>query len=233
MARQLVALLIALGLITVAATARAADVNQTAQLTRRLKLAAVLPAIWMGLQAIYSPRQLAHSIWASAAASLQENLWGQISVDPGATILALFGYLAGVILVVLTIFVTRDRRRAELLLQALCAITVFAVIGLVMARLGNLVPFEVTATNTAEALPALSALGIILCLSAVVRVVERYESRRRSRSVIAPDDIDRHNLGNRHTRLRPGARERGHRQCRNCHAARRCHLCTGASHSSI
>ena len=100
-AQQLLALLTIIGLIVVASAARAADVAQTAQITRRLTFAAVIPAIWMVFQAIPLPvSSLSHSTWTSAAAALQENFFGHISVDPGDTINALSAYLAGIALIV-------------------------------------------------------------------------------------------------------------------------------------
>jgi hypothetical protein len=178
-AQQLLALLTIIGLIVIASTARADDVAQTAQITRRLRFTAVIPAIWMVFQAIPLPvSSLSHSIWTSAAAALQASFFGHISIDPGDTISALSSYLAGIALIVVTIFVTRDRQRAELTLQGLCAITIFTVMALVTVEFGHLAAFDSTATNLRETLTAFSALGIVLNLAAAVRVIERYESRR-------------------------------------------------------
>ena len=58
------AALAAAALAAVGISARAADVNFTAQVTRRLKLAAAIPAIWMVVQILPMPFW-SHSIWVN------------------------------------------------------------------------------------------------------------------------------------------------------------------------
>jgi hypothetical protein len=157
--------------------ARAADVIQTAEIMRPLKYLLILPVIWMVFQAIPMPfAPLAHSVWASAAAALQQELLGHVSIDPGRTIGALVGYLSGVALILLTVLVTRDRRRAE---QSLLALGFVATLTALLLLIGFLGHFSALAgISSPDTLAAISLLGIILDLACGVRVYERYESRR-------------------------------------------------------
>lgn len=175
-AQSLVAVLAAASLAFVGISARAADVNFTAQVTRRLKLAAAVPAIWMVLQILPMPfSRMSHSIWINANEALDRDWWGHISIDIGATLGALVFYLANIALIVVTVFAARDRRRAEIALFALTAVTTLTTIALLISKTGLIVGAPAGEIN--EILGAISSLGIILSLATSVRAVERHESR--------------------------------------------------------
>ena len=175
-AQSLIAVLAASALAFVGISARAADVNFTAQVTRRLKLAAAVPAIWMVLQILPMPfSRMSHSIWINANEALDRDWWGHISIDIGTTIGALVFYLANIALIVVTVFAARDRRRAEIALFALTAVTTLTTIALLISKTGLVA--GVSASEMNEILGAISSLGIILSLTAGVRAVERHESR--------------------------------------------------------
>jgi hypothetical protein len=159
-------------LAAVGISARAADVNFTGQVTRRLKLAAAVPAIWMVVQILPMPFW-SHSIWVNANEALNQQWWGHISVDIGKTFAALAFYLANVSLIVVSLFVARDRRRAELILLTLTAIITLATIALLITKLIA----GPAAGEINEMLSAIGSLGIILSLTSGVRTIERYESR--------------------------------------------------------
>lgn len=170
-ARSLIEALAAVALAFVGISARAIDVNFAVRSTQRLKIAASIPAIWMVIQLLPTPIG-AHSIWAYANEALAQHSWGHISVDLGRTILALAFYLANVALIMVTIFVARDRRRAELILFALTAIAAITAVGLLVGKWGLIAG----AANPDEILSGISALGILLSLTSAVRAIERYES---------------------------------------------------------
>jgi len=170
-AHSVIAALAAAALAAVGISARAADVNLAAQVTRRLKLAAAVPAIWMAVQILPLPFW-SHSIWINANEALNQQSWGHISVDIGKTFAALAFYRANVSLIVVSLFVARDRRRAELILSVLAAITALAAIGLLVTRL------VAGPGGFNEMLSAVSSLGLILSLTSGVRAIERYESRQ-------------------------------------------------------
>lgn len=175
-AQSLIAVLAAAALGFVGISARSADVNFAAQVTRRLKLATAVPAIWMVLQILPIPfSRMSHSIWINANEALDRNSWGHVSIDVGMTIEALVFYLANVAVIVVTVFAARDRRRAEIALFALTAVTTLTTIALLISKTGLVA--GVSASEMNEMLGAISSLGIILSLTTAVRAVERHESR--------------------------------------------------------
>lgn len=172
-AQSLFAVLAAAALAVVGISARAADVNLAAHVTRRLKLAAALPAIWMVVQILPMPFWT-HSIWINANEALNQQSWGHISVDIGQSFAALAFYLGNLSLIVVGVFATRDRRRADLTLLTLTAIITLTTIALLISK-----PIVGPATGDFnQMLGALSSLGVILSLTSGLRVVERYESRQ-------------------------------------------------------
>jgi hypothetical protein len=176
-AQSLIAALGAAALAFVGITARAADVNFAAHVTRGLKLAAAVPAIWMVIQILPIPISgMSHSIWINANEALNQRSWGHISIDIGTTVEALAFYLANISLIIVTVFAAKDRRRAELALLALTAITTLTTIPLLIGKWGMIAGPAASEMN--EILGAISALGIILSLTSGVRAVERYENRR-------------------------------------------------------
>jgi hypothetical protein len=170
-AQSVIAALAAAALAATGISARAADVNYAAQVTRRLKLAAAVPAIWMVVQILPMPFW-SHSIWINANEALNQQSWGHVSVDVGRTIAALAFYLANVSLIVVSLFVAGDRRRAELILLTLTVVTSLATIALLAIRL------TAGSADINDMLSGVASLGIILSLASGVRAVERYESRR-------------------------------------------------------
>ena len=170
-ARSLVEALAVLAIAFVGISARALDVNFAGRATQGLKIVAAIPAIWMMVQLLPTPIG-AHSIWAYANEALGERSWGHISVDLGRTILALAFYLANVALILVGIFVAKDRHRAEITLIALTAITAITTVGLLIGKWGPIAGV----TNPDEILSGISALGILLALTSALRAIERYES---------------------------------------------------------
>jgi hypothetical protein len=112
----------------------------------------------------------AHSLWTYANEALGRQSWGHISIDPGNTLLALTFYLASISLILVCLFVARDRRRAELMLFTLTYITAIATFGLLIGKLGL-----IATVVSDEVLSAISTLGILLSLASIVRAVERHE----------------------------------------------------------
>jgi hypothetical protein len=108
-------------------TAIALPVTSLTRLTRLLRPVLILvlaaPALWMLLQVCPMPaRALANPIWASAAAALNQQLAGAITVDIGATLLSLVQYCAVVAAALVTAAVTLDRQRAKHILFILVVI---------------------------------------------------------------------------------------------------------------
>jgi hypothetical protein len=116
---------------------------------------------------------MAHSIWINANEALNQQAWGHISIDIGATVEALVFYLAIVSLIVASVFVAKDRRRAEIVLFALTAISTVTIIALLIGKTGLIAGLA----QTDDVLSGLSALGVILWLTTGVRSIERYEGK--------------------------------------------------------
>lgn len=182
--QSLLAAFIVTALVVVAVSARAADVKFVAQVTKGLKLVAAVPAVWMLVQILPTPIG-AHSIWSYANETLGRETLGHITIDLGATTLALAWYLANLALVIVAIFVTTDRRRAELVLFVLTGATAATSVALLAAMLG-LLPFLQTNEGESSILNAVAGFGILLALTTSIRGIERYESQ-------SAQSGDRHN----------------------------------------
>lgn len=170
-ARSLVELLAAVAIASLAVSARAADVDILSRATHGLAIAAAVPAIWLIIQLLPTPVG-AHSIWANASEATGQHSWGHFSIDLGQTILALAFYLTNVALVLVGILVARDRRRAELILFGVTAITAITVAGLLIGKWGGIAGVR----SSDDILSGVSALGILLSLTSAVRTIERFES---------------------------------------------------------
>lgn len=170
-AQSLIAALAGVALACVTVAARAADVKFASLVAGGLKYAAAVPAILMVLQLLPVPFG-AHSIWAYANDALGRRFWGHITVDLGATVLALAFYLATISLVLVSVFVAKDRRRAELLLLVLTAATSITPLILLAGKWGLIA----APGDTNDVLAAVSALGILLSLTSAVRAIERHNS---------------------------------------------------------
>jgi hypothetical protein len=154
---------------------------------RPLAIVAAIPALWMLVQVLPSTSiGLANPIWQSAAAALGHPLAGTISIDKGATLIALARYLSIAALVFVTAAVAIDRRRAEWLLFALtAATTLVALIVLASACLGDLTFLSdygvgqvgISATDGAS-------LGVILAAAAAQHTFDRGKSRDQPSSVV-------------------------------------------------
>jgi len=182
-AQSLIAALAALAIVFAGISARAADVGLAYQITRRLRPAAAVLAIWIVIQLVPIPFG-AHSIWNYANEALNRQSSGHISVDLGETALALVFYLANVSLILVTVFVAHDRRRAELILISLTSITVATVAFLLLGKLELIAMRE-----HAGVLAAVSALGILLSLANGIRAVEREKSGRKDAAMPAPNAV--------------------------------------------
>src|SRR5262249_29620626 len=92
-------------------------------------ICALIPAVWMIAQTIPTPFESGSNfISRSAAAALGTRMLGSISVDTGATVIALGRYLTAIAIAVLSAAVTINRQRAWVVLLALTATsTVLAI----------------------------------------------------------------------------------------------------------
>lgn len=138
----------------------------------------LIAVAWILVQIVPLPVQLS-SIWVSAREALNERVLGTISIDPGATIVALSQFLSVLMIMFLTAAVSIERERAESMLLLLTAITaVVATIRIGAAFGAAHVLGEIETSGTAS--HAISALGVIIAAAAAIHCIERLETRHRS-----------------------------------------------------
>jgi len=136
---------------------------------------AAIPALWVLIQ-LLPLRVLAHPIWKDAETALGHPVVGTISVNSGASVIALGQYLCVVGVVFLSAAVAVDRQRAEWILFALTAAVV--AIALITWRHDWFFPEVWRPSFTrAQAIDCVS-MGTIIAGAACIRTIERYETRR-------------------------------------------------------
>jgi hypothetical protein len=167
--RGLVAGILALALAITAQSLRPGETEFLISLVRPLAAVAVVPALWVLVQ-LLPIRFLGHPIWNSAETALRHPVAGTISVDPGASVIALGQYLSVIAVAFLSAAVAVDRQRAEWILFMLTAAV--TAIALMTMTLPATLP-------RAQAIDCVS-MGTIIASAACIRTIERYETRRSS-----------------------------------------------------
>jgi hypothetical protein len=173
----LVAGIIAICLAITARTLRPGEAGFLVSVIRPLAMVAPVPVLWVMVQML-PLRALAHPIWNSVEPALGHPVAGGISVDPGASVIALGQYLSAIAVAFLSAAVAVDRQRAEWLLFALTAAV--TAIALLVLTYDLCFPGAWVATFArAQAIDCVG-MGIIIASAACIRTIERYESRRSS-----------------------------------------------------
>jgi hypothetical protein len=167
-------LLTAGGIIVVARKLPPVETERFGALVAPYVIGAAIPALYMLLQNTPLPSALsglAHPVWASVAAGFTNPVAGSVSVDLGATALALLRYLTIVGAALLATAVTINRDRAEAVLIALTVAAAAVALGLLLTE-----SFGAMAARE-EALD-IACLGLILSATCAILVLERHETRR-------------------------------------------------------
>jgi hypothetical protein len=174
----LVAATMAGGIAVVAVTMRPGETEFLLSVVRPLAAVAAIPAVFMLFQ-VFPLRTtgLAHPIWQSAEQALGHPISGSISIDPGATLLALGQYLSASAVMLMAAAVGVDRKRAEWILFALTAATALvAVVLLGHDVAGFTFLSDGNGSDGRAQARACVALGIIISVAAGIRTFERYET---------------------------------------------------------
>ena len=171
----LVAGIVAVALAITARASRPGETGFLVSVVRPPAAVAAVPAIWVLVQ-VLPLRLFAHPIWKNAETALGHLVASTISVDPGASVIALGQYLSVVGVVFLSAAVAVDRQRAEWILFALTAAVVAIAL---ITRTHDLFFAEAWLTTfaRAQAIDCVS-MGTIIASAACIRTIERYESRR-------------------------------------------------------
>jgi hypothetical protein len=166
------------GLAICAVAIRRGEAEFLAGVVRPVVLFAILLVVWMLLQvAPLKFAGLAHPIWQSAEQAIGRSISGSISIDPGATVLALGQFLSALAVVLLAAAVAVNRERAEQVLFALVAATALvAVVVIGRETVGVALLNESTGEGWRSQARACVALGLIFSLGAATRTFERYET---------------------------------------------------------
>lgn len=181
-------LLVAVSLIAVAADARHLDAMQVRRASAGIWWILLLVPLCIVIQLLPMPGFLANPVWASAHEALHDGGFGHITVDRGATIAALLTVLSAIGLVMVTIVVGRERRRAELILFAASAVATLSGLSIffqsikpIAASLAARIPLDV-ATN-------LGSIGLALNLAIMTLAFERRETRHQAAAPFLPIGI--------------------------------------------
>lgn len=174
-------------LVAVAFAIRTNEAAHASKSGRNLALFALLPVLFMVIQIVPLPF-LAHPIWQSAAAALDARLTGTISADPALTLQALFRYLTMLAIVAATMCVVIDRRRAQMLLRLLAALTGLLTVVLAIAKLGDFRLFGSRGAPAVDAtfaaiFAAMGNFGMLLAAALLVDAFDQFQTRRRGTPV--------------------------------------------------
>jgi hypothetical protein len=174
----LIAGLAAAGIAVVARAMRPGETQFLISVIRPGAALAAVPALWIVIQ-ILPFRAIAHPIWASAAAALGQPLVGSISIDFGASVMALGLYLSIIAIALLSAAVAVDRQRASWILFTLMAATALIALILLFHDLAGFAFLNGldASSERAQAVDC-TAIGTIVAAAAGIRTLERYENRR-------------------------------------------------------
>jgi hypothetical protein len=176
----LVAGIVAVALAITSRTLRPGETEFLVSIIRPLVAVAAVPALWVLVQ-VLPLRVLAHPIWKSAETALGVPVAGGISVDPGASVIALGQYFSVIAVAFLSAAVAVDRQRAEWILFALTA-AVTAIALIVLTHDFFFPGVWPAAFARAQAIDCVG-MGTIVASAACIRTIERYETRQSNRSV--------------------------------------------------
>jgi hypothetical protein len=177
--RALLAAYAAVATGTVGVLIRPGEAGHLARVIRPVAIFAAIIAIWLVVQVIPLPKSWAHPIWADAQVALGTPITGFITVDPGATFVAICRWFSAMAILLVATAVTIDRLRATQVLYWLVGATTFAA---AMHIIYGFIAFDFLggATNIGirKSTAALSVLGVIFAAAAVVRAMEHHEVHR-------------------------------------------------------
>lgn len=174
-AQGIVAGTISLALAITARAIRPGEASFLLPIIRLPMTIASIPVVWIAIQ-VMPFRAFAHPIWKSATAALGHPLWSSMSIDPGASIIALGQYISLIGAALLSAAAAVNRQRAESILFALLAgVTCIAAI-----MLGHAWFFPASWLEPFKEPQAIdcAAMGTIIAGTACIRTIERFETRK-------------------------------------------------------
>jgi hypothetical protein len=176
----LVAAIAATGIVIVGRTMRPHETEFLVDVIRPIAAIATVPALWILVQ-VLPLKAIAHPIWSSAEAALGRPIASSISIDLGATVMALGQYLTIATVALLSAAVSVERQRAEWILFSLTGTS--ALMALIMAThdlFGLTFLSAGTASFERSQVIDCVAMGMIISAAASIRTIERLETRKTS-----------------------------------------------------
>ena len=173
----LVPFLLAAGLILVSVKLPAREAQHMSEVVSRpYLLGAALPAVLMIIQILPLPF-LANPVWTSVSPGFRNGITGSISVDVGATAIALVNYLSAAGMLLLTAAVAINRNRAESILISTTAAVVFIAFACLLQDLFLHDLFGINILAHRESALEIACLGMTLSAACGLLVFERHETR--------------------------------------------------------
>lgn len=162
-----------------ASAATSAELKSATAICRRFALAMLFPVIWMIAQIIPLPfAALVNPIWSTTAVALNDaSLTGRISIDPGATLRCLMWYLALLSLTLSTFLLTKDRRRAEVVLVVLTAVATFIALENVANQVGVFAAIPSSSQWTSDSIAMIAVMAALGNVAMVAMAIERQLNR--------------------------------------------------------
>jgi hypothetical protein len=168
------------GMLILLRTMRPGETNFLLSIARPGVFLVAVPALWMLIQALPFG-VLAHPIWNSAEAAVGHPIMGAISIDIGASIMALGQYLTLIAIVIWSAAVAVERQRAEWILFSLMVATaLIALTAVVTELIGSTALSAAPASLARMQAVDCAAMGVVIAGATAIRTLERYETRHAS-----------------------------------------------------
>lgn len=179
LARGMLTATVALVLFVIATLIRPGEAAFFSGTIKPYGVAASLFAAVIALQLLPMPVPgWRHPIWIGAEAALGSPVWGSITIGPGDTMIALFRALTVWGLLTAATALSVDRRRAEIILFLLLAMSTGLALVLAIHNSGGFVFLgEIGSTGPRAAIALSASLATVLSLATLVYAVERFETR--------------------------------------------------------
>ena len=171
----------ATGLVFVATGIRPGEMKFLVSSIRRALVVAAIPALWMVIQ-LLPIGFLANPVWVSAEAALGSSRHGSITIDVGATVMALGFYLSLIAISLFSAAIAVDRYRAASILPALNGATVLTAV-LLMLRQFFVSFSEMPSDQGAET--ACASIGVVVAVAGLIKTIERERPSRWHVAILA------------------------------------------------
>jgi hypothetical protein len=135
---------------------------------------AAIPALWTVIQ-LLPIGFLANPIWVSAEAALGSSRHGSITIDLGATIMALGFYLSLIAIALSSAAVAVDRYRAGSILYALNSAAILTAALLILRQLTG--SFDAVPSDQGAAI-ACAGIGVVVAVAGLIKTIESERTSR-------------------------------------------------------